>query len=149
MATFRDTPYAAFNFNVSINGADPGTVQAGFSEVRGLDRTVGLLRYRAGNSPVQQPRLVPGLGEPATVTLVRGVIGELSLHEWIASALDGQPSMRNVIVSLLSENRDDIAQRWMLRGAVPVRLEGPALDAMANEVAVETLVLAVESIHAE
>lgn len=149
MATFRDTPYAAFNFTVSIGGADPGSVQAGFSEVRGLDRAVGVLRYRAGNSPTLQPQIVAGLGQPAMVTLVRGVIGDLSLHEWISAALDGQPTARNIVVSLLSESRDDIAQRWLLRNAMPVRLEGPALDALANEVAVETLVLAVEGIEAE
>jgi phage tail-like protein len=149
MATFRETPYAAFNFTVSIDGADPGASQAGFSEVRGLVRSVGLLRYRAGNSRTLQPQIITGLGEPATVTLARGVIGEPSLHEWITAALDGQPSARNVVVSLLSENHKDIAERWLLRGAVPVRLEGPVLDAMANELAVEMLVLAVESIRAE
>lgn len=149
MATFRETPYAAFNFTVSIDGADAASVQAGFSEVRGLDRAVGVLRYRAGNARTLQPQIVTGLGQPATVTLSRGVIGDLSLHEWISAALAGQPTARTVVVSLVSEDRADIAQRWVLRGAVPVRLDGPALDALANEIAVEALVLAVEAIEAE
>ena len=49
MATFRNDPNAAFNFIVSGDGLDGASVQAGFAEISGLDRGVGLLRYRAGN----------------------------------------------------------------------------------------------------
>ena len=148
MATSREFPYAAFNFTVSIDG-DADSAAAGFSRVQGLDREVGVLRYRAGNEKTNYPRLVAGLGQPATVTLSRGVIGDLSLHAWLTSALAGGQAARNIVVRLMSEDRSDVAQSWLLRGAIPVRLEGPALDAMANEIAVETLVLAVAAIDAE
>ena len=149
MATFRNDPYAAFNFIVSGDGLDGASVQAGFAEISGLDRGVGLLRYRAGNDKTLRPRLYAGLGTPATVTLKRGVIGDLSLHPWLATSLGGNGEPRNLVIALQSEDRSAIAQSWKLRGALPVRIEGPALDAMANEVAIETLVLAVEAIEVE
>jgi phage tail-like protein len=149
MATLRDDPYAAFNFTVSGGGLDPSSIQAGFSAVSGLDRGVGLLRYRAGNDKTLRPRLIAGLGEPALVTLSRGVIGDLSLHQWLETSLDGNGEPRSLVIQLMSEDRGSVAQAWKLSNALPVRIEGPALDALANAVAIETLVLAVEGIAVE
>ena len=36
MATFRDNPYGAFNYLVSLGVGDESTVVAGFSDVSGL-----------------------------------------------------------------------------------------------------------------
>ena len=47
MATFRDNPYGAFNFLVSLGGAQgdgrEGTIVGGFSDVTGLGFEVQLL----------------------------------------------------------------------------------------------------------
>lgn len=149
MATFRETPYAAFNFTVAMDGLDPGSVQAGFASVSGLDRAVELLRYRAGNDRTLSPRLIPGLAQPVTVTLSRGLIGDLSLHQWLQTALNGEAERRTVIIQLMSEDRTTVAQAWRLRNALPTRIDGPTLDAMANEVAIETLVLNAERLEVE
>jgi phage tail-like protein len=39
--------------------------------------------------------------------------------------------------------------RWLLRNAWPVKVEGPALNATANEVAIEPLELAHEGLELE
>lgn len=146
MPTLRDHPYAGFNFLVHLDGLDAGSVQAGFSRVSGLDNRVGLLRYRAGNDRSLAPRLYPGLALTPTVRLERGLIGDLGLYQWLETALDGKAERRDLRIDLLAEDRATIAQSWRLRGALPVALEGPVLDAGANEVAIETLVLVAESL---
>jgi phage tail-like protein len=149
MATFRETPYAAFNFLVSTPPLDPATAQAGFAEVSGLDVGVELIPYRAGNDKSLAPRYVPGLARPARVTLRRGLIGDLTFHAWIAEALSGVSAPRAMTVSLLTEDRAGVAQTWKLRAARPVSIIGPSLRASASEIAVETLELVAESIAVE
>lgn len=145
MPTFRENPYGAYNFLVSIAGGDSGGAAAGFTEIRGLDQEIEMLEYRAGNDARLAPRLIPGLQRPITVTLSRGVIGDNSLQEWINTTLAGSAERRTVQIDLLAEDRTTV-QQWRLRDAVPVRLTGPVLNATTNAIAVESLVLMAESI---
>jgi phage tail-like protein len=149
MAVLRDTPYGSFNFLVSLDGPDPGSVQAGFSGVRGLDRSVEVLPYRAGNYASNAPRLVPGRIVPVTVTLTRGLIGDTTLYEWLSASLAGSPDRRTVTIQLLAENRSEAVQIWALKDAWPSALEGPALDAMGSALAVERLVLVADEMAIE
>lgn len=147
MAVLRDKPYGCFNFHVSF-GPDPASVQAGFSGVHGLDLSVDVLHYRAGNDKSSAPTLVRGRQKPVTVTLTRGVIGDLSLYEWLETSLNGAPDRRTVTIDLLSEDREPV-QRWTLENAWPSALEGPVLDGMGTTVAVERLVLVADSMSIE
>jgi phage tail-like protein len=147
MAVFREQPYAGFNFLVAIDGADPAAVAAGFARVSGLGQEVAVLAYRAGNDKQLTPRLTTGLPLPPRVVLERGVIGDLTLWTWLREALEGAPSRRTVLVQLLAEDRSGPVQAWTLRNALPVKLEGPCLDAQASAVAIERLELAAEGIE--
>ncbi|MEX2473291.1 MAG: phage tail protein [Gemmatimonadota bacterium] len=149
MAVLRDTPYGCFNFLVSFDGLDPESVQAGFSGVHGLDLSVEVLQYRAGNDKSNAPRLVAGRRKPVTVTLTRGVIGDLTLYEWLDTSQHGSPDRRTVTIKLLSEDRGDTVQLWKLVDAWPTALEGPVLDALGSSVAIERLVLVAETMSIE
>ena len=149
MPTFRDHPYAAFNFLIQLGALDPGSVQAGFSRVTGLDNRLGLMHYRSGNDRSLVPRVYPGLAEPSIVRLERGLIGDLGLWEWLKTALDGKAERRDLRIDLLAEDRAVVAQSWRLRGTIPLALEGPVLDARASEVAIECLELAAEGLTLE
>lgn len=149
MAVLRDTPYGCFNFLVSLDGLDPSSVQAGFSGVQGLDRSVEVLEYRAGNEKTNAPRLVPGRTKPITVTLTRGLIGDTTLYEWLETSLAGSPDRRTVTIQLLTEDREEVVQAWKLVNAWPTALEGPTLDAMGSTVAIERLVLVAETMTVE
>jgi len=144
MPVLRDTPYGAFNFLISFEGLDPNSVQAGFSGVRGLDRGVDLLEYRAGNYKTNAPRLVPGRAKPIMVTLTRGLVGDTTLYEWMSASLEGSPDRRTVVIQLLAEDRSEVVQTWRLANAWPAALEGPTLDAMGSAVAIERLVLVAD-----
>jgi phage tail-like protein len=142
MAIQRDDPYGAFNFAVEIDGV----ARAGFAEVTGLDQEIGFFAYRNGSDPAAV-RLIPGLPKPATVTLRRGMTGDLEIQQWFDAARSGAPTAarRNVRVVLFDEAREPVFA-WLLSGALPIRLEGPSLDAAATGVAIETLVLVAEAI---
>ena len=149
MAVQRDQPYNQFNFLVDF-GADPDSVDAGFAEVTGLDVTVEVLEYRNGNSRVNAPIKINGLTRVGDVTLKRGLIGSLTLWEWLRDVSSGSPdAARNVVIRLLSEDRSDTVMTWNLARARPVRHVSGPLNASGTDVAIEELVLAYERLELE
>jgi phage tail-like protein len=140
----RDNPYASFNFVVQIDGIDG----AAFSEAHVGGGEVGVVEYREGGDRVNTTRKLPGLVRYANVVLRRGVVGDDTLFGWFRELANGVVDRRAVAIVLLDESRQPVAT-WRLRNAWPVKWEGPALDARANEVAMETLELAHEGIEYE
>lgn len=152
MAVFRETPYSAFNFLVDLEPGQGSEVQAGFSEVSGLNAEVTVAEYRAGNDRVNYVRKVPGIHKAGDVTLKRGVIGAQNLYEWLEMGRTGKISeaKRDIVVKLQSEDRADTVVSWKLRGAMPIKWTGPTLTAKGGgDVAIEELVLSVETIEQE
>ena len=144
MPTARDDPYGRFNFRVEIDGV----TSAGFSEVEGLGGEVEAIAYREGADRTNAPRLLPGLVRYPRVVLRRGFAGDASLFTWWRTIRDGVTDRRSVSIVLLDEQRDPVA-RWELRRAWPTKWEASALNAKANEVAIETLELAHEGLELE
>jgi len=142
VAVQRDNPYLNFNFTVDIGVGD----ELGFSEVEGLSGEIEVIEYREGADPVNTARKLPGLTKYSNVTLRRGITGRTDLFEWWKSVRDGQVQRRSVTITLLDEQRQPVV-RWLLRNAWPIKLEGPALNATGNEVAIETLELAHEGLE--
>jgi phage tail-like protein len=152
MAIFRETPYSAFNFLVDLEPGQGSEVQAGFSEVSGLNAEVTVAEYRAGNDRVNYVRKIPGIHKAGDVTLKRGVIGAQNLYEWLEKGRTGKISeaKRDIVVKLQSEDRADTVVSWKLRGAMPIKWTGPTLTAKGGgDVAIEELVLSVETIEQE
>jgi phage tail-like protein len=150
MATFRDRPYSQFNFLVNLGG-DPAAPQAGFQEVTGLGLEITVAEYRAGNKKDSAPDKITGMHKVPDVTLKRGLIGALDLHEWLEQVRDGAQaaSHRTVIISLLDEARSGPVQQWKLSSARPIKYTGPSLTGKGTDVAIEELVLACERIDFE
>lgn len=147
MATFREYPYSQFNYQVSLDGVDENSVQAGFQEVSGLGLEINVAEYRAGNSRDNAPIKVTGTYKVPDVTLKRGVIGSLDLYAWLNAVRDGsQDQLKTVRIKLMSEDRTTVAQEWKLSGARPIKYTGPSLSGKGTDVAIEELVLASERI---
>jgi phage tail-like protein len=144
VAVQRDNPYLNFNFVVDLGAGD----ELGFSEVEAPTGEIEVIEYREGADRVNTARKLPGLAKYPNVTLKRGITGRTDLFEWWKSVRDGQVMRRNVTITLLDEQRQPVF-RWLLRNAWPVKLEGPALNATGNEVAIETLELAHEGLEIE
>jgi len=152
MAQMRETPYAAFNFLVELQPGQGKEVQAGFSEVSGLNAEVTVAEYRAGNSTVNYVHKLPGIHKAGDVTLKRGVIGAKNLYEWLEASRSGRikDAKREIVIKLLSEDRADTVVSWKLRGAMPIKWTGPTLTAKGGgDVAIEELVLSVETVEQE
>jgi phage tail-like protein len=144
VAVQRDNPYLNFNFLVDIGlGED-----LGFSEVELPSGEIAVIEYREGGDRVNSPRKLPGLAKYPNVTLKRGITGRTDLFEWWKTVRDGQVMRRNVTITLLDEQRQPVL-RWLLRNAWPVKIEAGSLNAVGNEVAIESLELAHEGLELE
>jgi phage tail-like protein len=139
----RTDPYTACHFLVELDGV---TV-AGFAEVSGLASEVDVILYREGNEALHARKL-PGLRRYANLTLRRGLTGSTELWKWYRQALAGTVQRRNGAVVLLDDDRTPVL-RWRFYEAWPCRWEGPALDAKASSIAVETLEIAHEGLDLE
>ncbi len=146
MAT-RDNPYGAFNFMVRLGDAGgEDEIAGGFSEVSGLTSEVHYASYRNGNDKENHVRKIPTLHETGDVTLVRGLIGDLRLFDWLKAVREGVHDPRTVVVTLLDEQRNSVCS-WVLRQAQPKKWIGPTLVARgAGEIAMEELQLVAEQI---
>jgi len=152
MATQRDTPYSGFNFLVELEPGQGKEVQAGFSEVSGLNAEVTVAEYRAGNAQVNYAHKFPGIHKAGDVTLKRGVIGAQNLYDWLEMCRNGKvkDAKRNVVIKLQSEDRQDTVVSWKLVSAMPIKWTGPTLTAKGGgDVAIEELVLSVEMVTQE
>jgi len=151
MATFRDNPFGAFNFLVSLGGTqgsgDPGVIVGGFSDVSGLGFDISYSEYRNGNEKFNTVRKVPNTHKVDDVTLKRGLVGSTDLFEWIKGVRDGTADPRQVSITLLDEARQEVAT-FTLRNAQPKKYTGPTLAAKGGgEVAMEELSLVHEGIE--
>ena len=121
--------------------------EAAFSSVSGLESETAVVEYRTGAEP-NRVRKLPGLTKYANIVLKRGLTRDLSLWNWRQSVVNGKTDRRSGSIVLLDESRKPVL-RWHFEEGWPVKWEGPALDATANEVAIETLEIAHEGLELE
>ncbi|MDQ4082028.1 MAG: phage tail protein [Actinomycetota bacterium] len=136
----RADPFASFNFIVEINGIQA----ASFAEVSGLESETAVIEYRTGADLTL--RKLPGLTKYTNITLKRGVTQDYELWNWRKAVVNGTADRRDGSVVLLDGKRNEVL-RWNFFEAWPCRWVGPGLNAKSNEVAIETLELAVERIE--
>jgi len=140
MAANQD-PFNNYRFIVQIDG-----INAGFSEVIGLETESKPIEYREGGDHIV--RKLIGLPRYGNVTLKRGVTVTNELQKWHRNILNGQNDRRNGSISLLDESGGP-AVTWKIFNAWPTKWEGPDLNARGNEVAIETLVLCIDRLERE
>src|SRR5215207_404089 len=139
-AAQRDDPYKAFNFLVEIDGI----ARAAFSEVSGLETETAVIEYRVGGE-LNTVRKLPGLTKYGNLVLRRGVTQDAELWNWRKTVVDGNIDRRNGSIMLLDDARSEVV-RWNFRNGWISKWEGPALNAKANEVAIETIEIAHEGL---
>jgi phage tail-like protein len=143
VAVQRENPYGNYNFAVDGIGAE---IQ--FAEVEIPAAEIAVIEYREGADRTSAVRKLPGRVRYGNVVLRRGISGSLELWEWFKAVRDGQPLRRDVRITLLDEARNPV-QQWLLRDAWPAKYDASDLNAKGNEVVIELLELAVESIDVE
>jgi phage tail-like protein len=150
MATLRDRPYVQFNFLVDLGSGSTEGPEAGFQEVSGVGMEVTVSEYRNGNSRENSVMKITGLNKSTDVTMKRGVIGSLSLYNWLNQIRNGdQGALRTVTLSLQNEDHTQVVQTWkLLRARIIKHTSGP-FNAKGTDVAMEELVLAYERLEME
>ncbi len=149
MATFRDNPYGAFNYLVSMGVGDEASVVAGFSDVSGLGGEISYSDYRNGNEKFNTVRKVANTFKNDDVTLKRGLVGSLDLFTWFKAVREGDHDPRQISITLMDEGRQPVAT-FRLKNAQPKKWVGPTLAAKGGgEVAMEELHLVHEGVDYE
>src|SRR5579859_1071702 len=129
-------------FYFTVTGL-PSTVS--FQEVTGLETEVTPIEYRHGDSPSFYPIKMPGLGKVGNVTLRKGIfVNDTALWDWFNQIKMNTIARQKIVVSLLDETAAP-KMVWTLNNAFPMKVTGTDLKSEGNEVAVESLELAFET----
>ncbi|MCB9761858.1 MAG: phage tail protein [Alphaproteobacteria bacterium] len=130
------SPLAAFNFLVEIEGI----IMGGFNSVSGLGGSVETHQIREGGW-VQTPRTFVTGTRWGNLTLKHGLVENDTLWNWYAATTRGVIRRRSGAIILLDHDRAP-STLWMFKDAIPVRWEGPGLDAQGSGMlATETIEL--------
>jgi phage tail-like protein len=142
----RFDPYKNFKFRVKWEGR----YVAGVSSITALRRTTEVITYRTGSEP-SISRKVPGRTRFDPITLRRGVTHDAEFEDWankvwqLGAGLGSEVSLadfrRDIVIELLNEAGQVVKAYHVYRCWVSEYQALPDLDANANEVAIETLVL--------
>lgn len=151
MPVFRNNPYGAFNWILSLGGPQgdggEGTIIGGFSDVSGLGMEVSYSEYRNGNEKFNTARKIPNTHKLDDITAKRGLVGSDDLFAWLKGVRDGTADPRQVTITLLDEARQPVAT-WALRQAQIKKWGGPTLAAKGGgEVAMEEIQFCHEGIE--
>lgn len=139
----------AFRFTVGIAGAD-GEEDTSFQQVSGLEAEIELETVVEGGENRFAHRLPKPVRHPNLV-LRRGVASaDGALSRWCADVIEKDFSApikpRDVLVSLCDAEGDPL-RSWSISGAFPVKWSVGGLDAMRNELAIETIELAYRTLR--
>jgi phage tail-like protein len=137
-------PYRTFNFRVEIDGIG----EAQFAEVVVPDAEIAVVEYREGADRTSATRKLPGRLRYGNIVLKRGITADLALYEWFRALAGGDFQPRNAAIVLLDAQRQPV-RRWLARDTWPTKYAGTTLNATDDEVAIESMELAVASIEIE
>ena len=127
---------------------DLGDGPIGFQEVIVPDSEIGIIEYRDGSDILPNVRKIPGLVKYSNLVLKRGIVNSHVLYDWFKQTKQGKTERRDITVSLLNEDKEPFVT-WKMKNCWPTKYKGPTLNATANEVAIETLEIAVENLDVE
>jgi phage tail-like protein len=135
-------PLPKFYFNIDLGDGK----KQGFSEISGLETDIKPIEYRHGDSPVWAPIKMPGLRNVGNVTLKKGVFTKDSAFwDWFAESKLNIIKRRTVVINLLDENAAP-KMTWTLTNAWPLKVSGTDMKSDSNEVAIESVELAYETL---
>jgi phage tail-like protein len=140
----RNDPYRAYNFVLEIDNVPKGA----FAEVGGLTAEGDSVDYREGTDLQANVRKLMGLRKYTNLTLKRGYTQDKALWAWYTNVMNGLPDRRNVTIVLMNERREPVL-RWHAENAWINKIEGPAMKASSNDVAMESVELVHEGLTLE
>lgn len=143
-------PIAKFHFRADINGED-----ISFQEISGLESETQIMEYRHGDSENFYPTKTAGLMKTSNLVCKKGVFADdselLELYNKVfdeKAYYNSDDTRMDILIELLDEEGETVMS-WNIINAFPVKFSGTDLKSDANEIAVETIEFAYESIETE
>ena len=151
---FVSRRYRIHTGRYTLQVAWDGQVVKGVTRVRGLAQLTELTTVQQGGDPASS-QVIVGKTRFDPVTLERAVTPHDDAFETWADAIRASgpgggtpPPRKDVRIELHDgERRQTIA--WLLKGALPVKFQAPDFNTAGNDVAMEELTLAYESLARE
>lgn len=134
-------PLVGYHFFVEVQGKLLGS----FREATGLSSESEKIEYKASGPKGEEITITqPGRTKYPDIVLKRGLTSNRDMWEWRKEIEDGKfkDSKKNGSIILYSQSHEEVA-RWNFENAWPLKVEGPGLNSGNNEIAVESLTLAV------
>ncbi len=138
-----DYPFTGFHFVVMFEIFPQLPNDFRFQTVTGLSVDVNLDTYPEGGENRFVHRL-PGRNKYSDLVLKRGMTLVSGVTAWCLDCIENfnyQPT--NMIVSLLNEDHLPVSS-WYITNAIPIHYEISGLDAMQNQVVIESMTLRYE-----
>lgn len=136
-------PISKFYFQVKVTDDVVGTA---FQEISGLDIEAQIIEYRNGDSPQFSTIKMPGIKKNGNVTLKKGVfVKDNKFWDWFNQIKMNVIKRQTVTINLLDEG-GNATMVWTLANAWPTKITSTDMKSDGNEVAVETLEIAYESL---
>ena len=122
----------------------PGIPDIGFTDVSGLDITVGVEEFKEGGENRFAHKL-PSSVSYSNLTLKRGLLVGSQAWDWFKTSLDEfKFSPKDINLILLNGDHLPI-QAWNFKSAYPVKWSISKFNSISNEVAIESFEIAYES----
>lgn len=135
-------PPVSFYFKISVHGFD---TESDFQEITGLSMNVDTVALNEGGQNLYVHNL-PTRAKSERLVLKRGLKVSSSLINWCKKAIEEFSfSPKNIDIFLLDpgapDSSNNILASWHLTNAFPVKWSLSSLNAMNNELAIETIEL--------
>lgn len=131
----RQDPFRGFRYLIEMEGL----ISGGFLHVKGISREVRVESYKEGGVNEYEHKLASTVTYPNLV-LERGLALD-DLWKWAQAAADGDVQRRNLWIRLQDEANDSV-WAWQVEQAIPVKWSASDLDAISQQVVMESLELA-------
>lgn len=137
----KSYPISVFRYKATI-----GDDEIFFSEISGLNLSYETTEYKEAGSTGVTTIQVSGQRKAPEITMKRGLFKNgLELYEWFNATHTDDYTKKEVVISLLDNNNNAI-MTWTVANCLPMKFDGPGLNATSNDVSFQTITLKGDSI---
>jgi len=143
----KKDPYGAMRFNVDVGNWISGT----FRECGGLGSETELIETKESMKGGYTEYIkVPGALKWENISLKRGITNSMEIWKWRKKVEQGDVdgARQNGSIIMYDSQNNDVA-RWNFLNGWPQKVSGPSMNATANEIGIEELVIVHEGLFRE
>lgn len=135
-------PFKKYNYKVAF-----GTLAiASFSEISAGEISSDPIEYRTGDYTKNTTVKNNGLIKYGNITFKNGMSDNKDLFTWIDTLDTGKMTPLTITITLLADDRTTQQASWTIENAIPIKYSMPDFKGDGNEVAIESIEVACDSI---